>query len=159
MLNPVKLIEPDSWEYHQACQLRYLVFYVEHGLPFEIVLKQQNTDSFHAVIVAQDNVVAYGRLTPNNNRIYCVSQMVVKPSHQRQNCGGQILSTLIDLAQQQGAITLRVPLRIAIRLDARISAVGFYRKFGFKIIGTEHPSPTTGIIHIEMRRELIALNN
>lgn len=151
MLNPVKLIEPGSWEYHQACQIRYLVFYAQHGLPFEIVLKQENTDSFHAAIVTQDNVVAYGRLTPSNSRIYCVSQMVVKPSHQRQNCGGQILSTLIDLAQQQGAI--------AIRLDARISAVGFYQKFGFKIIGTEHPSLTTGIIHIEMKRELIALNN
>ncbi|MGL5832949.1 MAG: GNAT family N-acetyltransferase [Waterburya sp.] len=40
-------------------------------------------------------------------------------------------------------------------LDARISAVNFYQQLGFqKILGTEHPSATTGVPHIYMELKL-----
>jgi predicted GNAT family N-acyltransferase len=35
-------------------------------------------------------------------------------------------------------------------LSARESAVGFYEKMGFNVIGAKFPSPKTGIIHVSM---------
>lgn len=40
-------------------------------------------------------------------------------------------------------------------LDARICAVNFYQQLGFqKILGTKHPSATTGVPHIYMQLKL-----
>lgn len=142
----VKLIKYDSPEYHQACQLRYRLFFAEHDLPWEIVFDDRDADSFHAAIIIQGCVAAYGKLTTHKNLVYRLGQMVVEPNYQRQNLGRQIVLTLIDLAKQQGAITLT--------LNARLAAVGFYQKLGFQTFGDEFPSTTTGVIHLGMKQEL-----
>ena len=145
MQHLVKLIEHNSPEYHQACQLRYKLFFAEHNLPWNIVLDKNQASYYHAVIV-EDCVVAYGQLVPYPNRIYQICQMVVEPDYQNQNLGRKILSSLIQIAKDRGAI--------AITLNARLTAVGFYQKLGFKTCGTEFPSTTTGVPHIEMHKKL-----
>lgn len=142
----VKLIKYNSQEYHQACQLRYRLFFAEHDLPGEIVFDDRDADSFHAAVVIQGRVAAYGKLTPQNNLVYRLGQMVVEPNYQGKNLGRQVVLTLIDLAKQQGAI--------ALELNSRLSAVGFYQKLGFQTFGNEFPSSTTGVTHIGMKQEL-----
>ncbi len=142
----VELIEYNSREYHQACQLRYELFFAEGNLPWEVVLDKRHANYFHAAIVVRDRVVAYGQLAPQSDRLYQICQMVVHPNYQRQNLGSKILSTLIEIAKQQGAI--------ALTLNARLTAVGFYQKLGFKTCGTPFPSTTTGVPHITMKRKL-----
>ena len=100
----VKLIQYNSPEYDRACQLRYRLFFAEHNLPWKVVRDRRQADYFHAAIVIRDRVVAYGQLVPHFNRIYQICQMVVEPSYQRQDFGKTILSTLIELAEKQGAI-------------------------------------------------------
>ena len=60
----------------------------------------------------------------------------------------------IEKAQQEGAITLPRSLRIALTLNGRLSAVGFYQKFGFHTQGEQFPSSTTEIPHITMKRTI-----
>ncbi|MGB5636066.1 MAG: GNAT family N-acetyltransferase [Waterburya sp.] len=142
----VELIQYNSREYQQACQLRYELFFAEHNLPWKVVQDERQAEYFHGAILIQDFVVAYGQLVPHCNRIYQICQMVVQPAYQGQNLGKQILSTLIEVAKQQKAI--------AITLNARLTAVGFYQKLGFQTSGIPFLSSTTGISHITMNRKL-----
>jgi predicted GNAT family N-acyltransferase len=142
----IKLIKYNSEEFQQACQLRYELFFAEHSLPWHIVQDQSQADYFHAAILIKNSVVAYGQLVPQDNSIYQISQMVVKPSYQGQNFGSKILLFLIEQAREEKAI--------ALALNARLTAVGFYQKFGFKTQGQQFPSATTGIPHITMNKKL-----
>ena len=142
----VKLIEYDSPEFLQACQLRYELFFAEHNLPFSTVFCDRQKYSFHAAIQDSNLVVAYGELVPQDNLVYRVCQMVVHPDYQKQNLGRKILSTLIAIAKKEGATSLT--------LDARLTAIGFYQKLGFKTCGAEFPSTTTGVMHMTMNKEL-----
>jgi predicted GNAT family N-acyltransferase len=142
----VELISYNSQEYQQACQLRYELFFAEHGLPWNAVQDERQANYFHAAILKQNSVVGYGQLVPQDNRIYQIRQMVVKPDNQGQNFGSRILLFLMEQAQQEGAI--------ALTLNARTTAIGFYQKFGFQTHGKRFPSSTTGILHITMNRKL-----
>lgn len=142
----VELIEPDSRKYHLACQLRYKLFFAEHDLPWEVVDDRPHGDVSHAAISIEDRLVAYGQLVRHSDRIYQICQMVVEPDYQKQNLGRKILSTFIEIARQEGAI--------ALTLNARLTAIGFYQKLGFKTYGKSFPSATTGVPHITMNRKL-----
>ena len=145
MQHSVKLIKYNSPEYHQACQLRYRLFFAEHNLPKNVVLDESHANYYHAAII-QDRVIAYGQLVPHPNRIYQICQMVVEPSYQNQSLGKNILSTLIQIAKHQNAIV--------ITLNARLTAVGFYQKLWFQTCGTKFPSTITGVPHIKMYKKL-----
>ena len=82
--------------------------------------------------------------------MYQVCQMVVRPEYQGQNLGREILLFLIKIAKQDKAI--------ALTLNARLTAVCFYQKLGFKTEGEPFPSDITGVPHIEMNQELKQLN-
>jgi predicted GNAT family N-acyltransferase len=138
----IELIKYNSAEFQQACQLRYELFYAEHGLPWHIVQDECQADYFHAAILIKNSVVAYGQLVSQDNSVYQICQMVVKPGYQGQNLGSRILLFLIEQAKKEGAI--------ALTLNARTTAVGFYQKFGFQTHGKQFPSATTGIPHITM---------
>jgi predicted GNAT family N-acyltransferase len=140
----IKQIELNSEIYQQACQLRYQLFYQPHGLSFDSVFNTQETESIHLGTIEQNLLVAYGQLTQQNAQIYKIGQMVVHPHYQRQGLGKELLAELIAIAKQKNANK--------IVLDARISAINFYQQLGFrKILGTEHPSATTGVPHIYMQ--------
>ncbi|MEL6493702.1 MAG: GNAT family N-acetyltransferase [Cyanobacteria bacterium J06623_7] len=141
-----RLIEYRSREFELACRLRYELFFARHNLPLSIVRDPQQQDYFHGVIIKPEEVIAYGQLVPHPNKIYQVCQMVVAPAYQQQGFGRQILLFLIDLATQKQAI--------ALTLNARLTAIGFYQKLGFQTHGKQFPSQTTGVMHITMNRKL-----
>jgi predicted GNAT family N-acyltransferase len=146
----IELIKYNSAEFQQACQLRYELFFAEHSLPWHIVQDERQAEYFHAAILIRNSVVAYGQLVPQDNSVYQISQMVVKPGYQGQNFGSRILLFLIEQAKKEGAIAKRRRSLIALTLNARTTAVGFYQKFCFQTHGTQFPSSTTGIPHITM---------
>ena len=142
----VKLIEYNSQQYWQACQLGYRLFYAEHSLSWNLVFNKNKRDCFHLAIANSGNVLAYGQLYPQHNPTYQIKQMVVRPSYQTRGLGKQILRTAIDLAKEQDAISLS--------LNCRLSAISFYRKQGFQTHGVEFPSSTTGVMHVAIKLEL-----
>ena len=141
-----ELIEYDSQEFQQACELRYKLFFAQHNLPKSIVTDPKQKDYFHAAIAIHNKVIAYGQLVPHDDKIYQICQMVVAPEYQKLGLGKKILLFLIDIAKQEGAI--------ALTLNARLTAVGFYQKLGLQTHGTPFPSSTTEISHIGMNRIL-----
>ncbi|MEL6927613.1 MAG: GNAT family N-acetyltransferase [Cyanobacteria bacterium J06600_6] len=142
----VELIPYQSPEFQQAAQIRYDLFFAEHDLPWSITQDSNQVNYFHAAILHDRTVIAYGQLVPNSDRPYQICQMVVKPEYQGQGLGKKILLFLIEQAQQEQAISLT--------LNARLTAVEFYQKLGFQTSGNPFPSDTTGVMHITMNRNL-----
>lgn len=140
------MIDYSSPEFQQAARLRYDLFFAEHNLPWSITQQSSQAKYLHAAILRQDTVLAYGQLVPNSDRIYQVCQMVVRPENRSQNLGRTILSFLINLAKKEDAT--------ALTLNARLTAVGFYQKLGFRSQGEPFPSNTTGVAHIRMNKKL-----
>lgn len=143
----LKFIGTNSPEYLQACKLRYKLFFQEHNLPFSTVYYHRESISIHAVIKTEhtDEVMAYGILTPGENKVYQIHQMVVAPNYQKQGLGKMIMQALIDKAKTQQAQ--------AIILEARTTAVDFYRQFGFEVVSREYPSKKTGVPHVTMLKK------
>lgn len=144
----LKFVEYGSPEYHQATQLRYRLFYQEHNIPLASILDSKEKRNRHLVITANpDNkVLAYGQLVQNSLEECQIHQMVVEPEYQGKGLGKLILQTLITKTIQQGASSLV--------LNARITKVGFYQKFGFKTIGEVFASLSTGVPHIKMQKDI-----
>ncbi len=148
----IKQIELNSELYQQACQLRYQLFYQPHGLSFDSVFNSQEAESIHLGIINDKLLLAYGQLTQQTEQTYKIGQMVVHPNYQRQGLGKKVLAELIAIAKRGRSPIAQQKDAQKIVLDARISAINFYQQLGFKkILGTEHPSATTGVPHIYMQ--------
>lgn len=98
------------------------------------------------VISDGDILVAYGRLTVLSHNNFQISQMVVSPKYQNQGYGSTLLSELITTAVNNGAKN--------ITLNARVSALGLYRKYEFIKNGDVFLSKSTSVPHINMQRKI-----
>ncbi len=142
----LKLIEYGSPEYQQAAQLRYRLFYQEHGISFAAIFDLEEQRDLHLAITANSThrVLAYGRLAQTSRMQFQIYQMVVEPECQGQGLGKTILQALTEAAIQRGASLLT--------LDARVAKMQFYQKLGFEPVGEVFPSSRTGIPHIKMQK-------
>lgn len=147
--NQLKFVEYGSDEYHQAAQLRYRLFYQEHDIPFESIFDPQEEQDLHLAITASpiNSVLAYGRLGQNSFNEFQIYQMVVVPEYQRHGLGMRILQSLTEAAAERGAGLLI--------LNARITKMQFYQKFGFEPVGEVFASSMTGVPHIKMQKEIL----
>lgn len=145
----LKFVEYGSAEYHQAAQLRYHLFYQEHNIPFESIFDPQEKQDLHLAIAtnSENRVLAYGRLGQNSLNEFQIYQMAVVPECQRQGLGMRILQTLTDVALERGASRLV--------LDARVTKMKFYQKFGFESVGKVFASSMTSVKHIKMQKEMM----
>lgn len=144
----LKFVEYGSPEYHQAAQLRYRLFYQEHGIPFEAIFEPQEEQDLHLVITAnpENHVLAYGRLGQNSSDEFHIYQMVVEPEYQKKGLGTLILQALSEVAIHQGAGLLV--------LNARVTKAQFYQRSGFEPIGEVFASSSTGVPHIKMQKKI-----
>lgn len=144
----LKFVEYGSLEYQQAAQLRYRLFYQEHGIPFESIFAPQEKQNLHLVIITKmhNQVLAYGQLKQKNYDEFQICQMVVEPEYQRQGLGTLILKTLTKVAINKGASL--------VILHARVTKVQFYQRCGFEAIGEVFASLSTGVPHIKMQKKI-----
>lgn len=145
----LKFIEYGSDEYHQAAQLRYRLFYQEHDIPFESIFDSQEEQDLHLAITASPTniVLAYGRLGQNSFNEFQIYQMVVVLEYQGHGLGMHILESLTEAAIERGASSLT--------LNARVTKMQFYQKFGFEPVGEIFSSSMTGVPHIKMQRKIL----
>ena len=135
-------IQAESKYYPQALQLRYALFFQEHGLPFSMVTDKDEGKSTHLAIIENNVLLAYGRLTILDNNTSQLSQIVVQPGKKGQGYGTKILKELVALSKNKKISKLS--------LNARVTKTGLYEKMGFKPEGEIFPSKKTGIPHIQM---------
>jgi predicted GNAT family N-acyltransferase len=147
--NQLKFIEYGSEEYSQAAILRYQLFYQEHGIPFESIFDAQEEQDLHLAIIANsaNRLLAYGRLGQHSLDEFQIYQMVVVPEYQGHGLGMRLLQGLLEAAIDVGANL--------VILNARVTKMQFYQKFGFQPVGEVFASLMTGVPHIKMHREIL----
>jgi len=128
--------------YKQALNLRYELFFRDHGLPREILIDEHEKTSKHIAIVDGESLIAYGRVTGLGKGIYLLSQIVVKPQEQGKGYGSMILMKLVERAKNDGGKK--------IILNARTTATALYRKQGFINNSEVFLSKSTGVPHVQM---------
>lgn len=140
----MKLIEIEEGDdfYLQAVDLRYRLFFEEHGLPKSVVFDEHEKHSAHFGLHTASKLVAYGRLTPFKDGESLISQMVVDTDFQSQGYGSQLLAELMKIGVIRGASKFA--------LSSRIKATKLYLKFGFSIAGSVYNSSSTGVPHVKM---------
>jgi predicted GNAT family N-acyltransferase len=145
----LKFIEYGSEEYSQAAILRYRLFYQEHDIPFESIFNPQEEKDLHLAITATpaNRLLAYGRLGQNSLNEFQIYQMVVVPEYQGHGLGMRLLQGLLEAAIERGANL--------VILNARVTKMQFYQKFGFNPVGEVFASSMTGVPHIKMHKEIL----
>lgn len=124
-----------------ARRIRELVFVREQGVPLELELDEWDSRCDHALAYAADGTaVGTGRLLPDGH----IGRMAVLKEYRAQGAGAALLRALVQHARKRG--------HASARLNAQISAAGFYRRYGFDAEGTQFIE--AGIAHIAMQRRL-----
>jgi len=134
-------------EYRLECCLRHAVLREPLGLSFTAEELAKEKDQLHfGLFEPEDNLVACVvavRLSPTDARI---RQMAVSPAHQRRGVGTRIMNELEAHLRSRGFRNLV--------LHARGSAVGFYEKLGYAVIGDEFIDVT--LAHFRMMKVVCA---
>lgn len=101
--------------------------------------------AYHMAAFDDEKIVGCGRLHLNNPNEAKIRFMAVQENYQKQGIGGNILAELEKIAKEKGVTNLM--------LDARETAVDFYKKHGFK---TYEPGPVfiVDIPHWRMKKNL-----
>ena len=132
MLAQVTIIEPSSPdELDQYYRLRWKILRAPWNRPPGSERDPLDKRSTHVMAVTSAHeLLGVGRLHFNSISEGQVRYMAVAIDHQRSGIGTLILETLETRARQLGAAS--------IVLDARETAIGFYRKRGYQPTGPGH---------------------
>jgi len=128
-------------EYKRECQLRKEVLREPLGLSLspEDLAGEENQLHF-GLFEADDNLVACVIAAPLSPTTARIRQMAVTPARQGKGLGQRIMNETENNLRARGYKSLE--------LDARSSAVGFYRKLGYTVVGDEFIEVT--VLHFRM---------
>lgn len=139
-----QIIKYGTPEYNEMLVLRKRILREPLGLIFTQEDLEKDKDDFLLAIRSSDNqrIVACCILTPSSNKIGKLRQMAVDSTMQKSGLGTAMLAFAEYVATKEGFEK--------ITLHARKVAVGFYKKYDYKIIGNEFTE--VGIPHYEMEK-------
>jgi predicted GNAT family N-acyltransferase len=135
----IKLLSWDEARAH-ASPIRFTVFCEEQGVPRDIELDEQDSESIHAIAYEGTQAVGTARLLPDGH----IGRMAVLKDWRNRGIGGLMLQKLIERAKARGDRE--------VVLSAQVHAVAFYRAHGFVEQGGEYLE--AGIRHQAMKRQL-----
>lgn len=141
---PIMQIDHNTPEYEQMVMLRYEILRRPLGLAFSASdLESEKND---ILIAAYDDgrILGCCILTPESENEIRLRQMAVRPKQQGKGIGQQIMRFAETLARDKGYTTLT--------MHARDTAIGFYQKQGYKIMGEAFTEVT--IPHHKMQKLL-----
>jgi predicted GNAT family N-acyltransferase len=115
-------VEPANYQtdFHDLRAVRVAVFIAEQNIPEEVEFDSIDLDCHH--FVARDNqhqAIGTGRLTTDGK----IGRTAVLQTWRGQGVGTALLLNLIDKARKLGLAE--------VKLNAQITVLGFYEKFGF----------------------------
>lgn len=125
-----------------AYEIRTKVFVEEQNISKNIEFDNKDKFSNHLVVYKDNMPVATGRLLIENNK-YVLGRIAVLKEERGNKYGDLILRMLIRKAFDLGADI--------IELHSQLSAVEFYKKLGFKIVGK--PYEEASILHVNMIKD------
>ncbi len=140
-----ELISFQSDWYHQACQLRNEILRKPLGLDLLQEDLTEEAEYFHYGMIEANKVIACALAIPVSGFKAKIRQMTVTPEYQKQGIGKLLLQNIeLDLKQREIE---------TIELDARTSAIDFYKKLGYVPEGAEFLS--VSIPHLRMVKSLV----
>lgn len=144
--NPAYTVRGADWarDRERLRQVREPVFVHEQRVPLEMEWDEDDETALHALAEDADGrPVGTGRLT-GDGRIGRVGRMAVLKEWRGRGVASAILEWLTEAARERGFEE--------IVLNAQVSAISFYRRFGYTEEGEEFQD--AGIPHRRMRRRL-----
>jgi N-acetylglutamate synthase-like GNAT family acetyltransferase len=142
-----RIIEPKTEdELDKYFSLRYEILRKPWNQPKSSTRDEWENNSIHVLMLDEnDKAIATGRLQLNSNDEGQIRSMSVRADSQGKGLGSQIIHYLERKAKEKNLTQLF--------LDARINAVKFYEKNGYKVIGDSYL--LFGVIkHFKMRKEI-----
>jgi predicted GNAT family N-acyltransferase len=110
-------------ELSQMFYVRWLVLRKPVGMAIGTEQDQYEKDSFQLVAVCGDRIIGSARLRKESENLGIISFVAVLPEFRNQGVGTKLVENLIETAKQEN-------LQI-VKLKSRITAINFYKKFGF----------------------------
>ncbi len=143
----MKIIEPaTSEEFNQYYDLRWKILRAPWNQPRGSERDADDVNSTHLMVMDDNNrLLGVGRLHFNNIRDAQIRFMAIDIPEQRKGVGIYLLHALEAMAAKHGASH--------ITLDARETALGFYRKQGYNPQGPGH-TLFNSIAHVKMIKVL-----
>jgi len=141
------IIEPSTpGEYQHYFELRWKILRAPWGRQPGSEQDELENTSTHLMVVDDGNrILGVGRLHFNSIQEAQIRYMAVAGAHQRTGIGTQLLNALELKASTLGATRVSI--------DARETALRFYRKHGYVPVGPGHVLYNT-IAHVKMRKKL-----
>ena len=134
-------INQNSEYYKKAVDLRIALFFNNMDNAEKHINDIYENRSTHLVYINEKEVVGTGRLTIEK-KYGIISQMAISSGFQNKGIGSKILLKLLEECSN-----LKLD---RVELNARKTAIDFYKKFGFQEYGDYFKSEKTGIIHKKM---------
>jgi ribosomal protein S18 acetylase RimI-like enzyme len=126
----LKLIDHNSAEYRQMVKLRLDILRKPLGLSFTTEeLEQEKEDILIAAFEDEENMLGCCLLTKTDPGTVRLRQMAVSGNLQGKGIGRQMIQFAENVARDYGYKR--------ITMHARNTAIGFYEKFGYQVLGSE----------------------
>jgi len=144
----MKIIEPSTaGELQRYYELRWKILREPWNQPRGSEQDELEHSSCHVMVVDSNRaVIAVGRLHFNSIREAQIRYMAVAVEQQRKGVGTRLMAALEQRAVELGAA--------CVVIDARESALRFYRKQGYEPQGPGH-TLFNSIAHVKMRKGLV----
>ncbi len=142
----MKIAEPKTKkDFEKYYDLRWKILRAKWNQPKGSEKDNLENQSIHVMCLDKSNIVGVGRAHFNNKNEAQVRYMAVDDNQQGKGVGSKILLKLEKSVKERGAKY--------IVLNSRDSAVNFYKKYGYRVIG-EVPTMFGIIKHFKMRKDL-----
>lgn len=143
----MQIVQPaTAEEYREYYDLRWRILCAPWNQPRGIERDPSDATSIHLMVIDDSGTVAgAGRLHFNSATEAQIRYMAIDTGHQRQGVGSHLLLALEQQASESGAHE--------VVLNARDTALAFYRKHGYRSEGPGHLL-FDSIAHVKMRKHL-----
>ncbi|MEO6683860.1 MAG: GNAT family N-acetyltransferase [Ginsengibacter sp.] len=141
---PIKQIEHHSREYKQMIQLRYDILRKPLNLRFDNKELEKEKEDILIGAFDEDTILGCCLLHPLNNKEIRLRQMAVQNNLQGKGIGAAIMNYAENISRDKGYKM--------ITMHARMPAIGFYERLGYKIVGEEFME--VSIPHFKMQKKL-----
>jgi predicted GNAT family N-acyltransferase len=140
----IRTIMHGSKDYEKMIALRVRALLAPIGVPASYIQKEKEKDDVLIGAFEGDDITGCCVLTPINDELVQLRQMVVDPLWQGKKIGAAIVQFAEQEAQHRGFTTLM--------MHARNPVIEFYSKCGYKVDGEEFFE--VGIGHHRMMKKL-----
>lgn len=139
----VRQIEYGSNEYDAACALRHAVLRAPLGLSlYDEDLTQESDHLHYGLFNDVAKLIACAVVIPLENGLAKLRQMAVSEKYQGKGAGRHLMQGIESALVEKGFQHLE--------LHARVTAVPFYQKLGYRVTGEKFTE--VGIPHVRMEK-------